>query len=134
MRLLLDTNIFLEVLLSQSRADEAKALLSETERFAMFVSDYSLHSIGTILFRRNMHAVFWGFIEDVLTNAGFAEVSLQPAELGLVVESAVKWRMDFDDAYQVSAAKKFGLAIVSFDTDFDKCDIGRKTPLELLQA
>jgi len=52
MRLLLDTNIFLEVILDQERAKEARALLSKVEGHEFFISDYSLHSIGLLLFRR----------------------------------------------------------------------------------
>ena len=56
MRLLLDTNIFLEVILDQQRSGEARALLSKVEEHELFLSDYSLHSIGLLLFRRGQHA------------------------------------------------------------------------------
>ena len=55
MRLLLDTNIFLEVILEQKRSEEARALLSKVEEHEFFISDYSLHSIGLLLFRRRQH-------------------------------------------------------------------------------
>lgn len=40
MKLLVDTNIFLEVLLEQDRADEARQLLSKTEEHDLFISDF----------------------------------------------------------------------------------------------
>lgn len=46
MRLLIDTNIFLELLLEQERAEEARQLLSKTEEHEFFLSDFSLHSRG----------------------------------------------------------------------------------------
>jgi predicted nucleic acid-binding protein len=53
MRLLIDTNIFLEVLLEQTRSDEAKELLAIIDTHDFFISDFSLHSIGLILLKRN---------------------------------------------------------------------------------
>jgi predicted nucleic acid-binding protein len=45
MRLLLDTNIFLEVILEQERHEEARTLPSKFEEHEFFLSDYSFHSI-----------------------------------------------------------------------------------------
>jgi len=55
MRLLLDTNVFLEIILEQKNASEAKQILLRADMHECFITDYSLHSIGTILFRRNKH-------------------------------------------------------------------------------
>jgi uncharacterized protein len=46
---LIDTNIFLEILLSQKQKDICKEfLVSNIEQ--IYISDFSLHSIGVILF------------------------------------------------------------------------------------
>jgi predicted nucleic acid-binding protein len=37
-----------------------------------------------------------------------------------------------DDAYQYVAAEKYNFALVSFDSDFDHMERGRKTPAEAL--
>jgi predicted nucleic acid-binding protein len=37
-----------------------------------------------------------------------------------------------DDAYQHVAAEKYNLALVSFDSDFDHTERGRKTAAEAL--
>jgi hypothetical protein len=58
MKLLLDTNIFLEIILDQEKAADAKALLGSAGEHDLFVSDYSLHSIGLLLFRRKQHDIF----------------------------------------------------------------------------
>lgn len=55
MRLLIDTNIMLEVILEQAKADEARQLLGMTDEHEFFLSDFSLHSIGLLLFRRKEH-------------------------------------------------------------------------------
>jgi len=45
-----------------------------------------------------------------------------------VIQIALKFGLDFDDAYQCAAADHYGLTIVSFDSDFDRTEKGRKTP------
>jgi predicted nucleic acid-binding protein len=43
MKLLLDTNIFLEIILEQDKTEDAKALLESAGENELFISDYSLH-------------------------------------------------------------------------------------------
>jgi predicted nucleic acid-binding protein len=52
MRLFIDANIFLEIILAQEKAKDAKALLSKIEKHYFFTSDFSLHSIGILFFYR----------------------------------------------------------------------------------
>ena len=40
--------------------------------------------------------------------------------------------LDFDDAYQYAVAERYGLTIISFDSDFDRTERGRKPPGDLL--
>ena len=57
----MDTNVFLELLLEQARsAAEARQLLEKIEANEFFVSDYALHSIGLLLFRRKQSEVYFG--------------------------------------------------------------------------
>jgi len=132
MKLLLDTNIFLEVILDQERANEARTLLSEVEGHEFFISDYSLHSIGLLLFRRGRHEVFRQFLKDMILGVGVAVVALSAQEMESLIEAAQRFGLDFDDAYQYAVAERYGLTIVSFDSDFDQTELGRKTPEDLL--
>ena len=43
-----------------------------------------------------------------------------------------KTKLDFDDGLQYLVAKKYGGSLVSFDDDFDRTDISRLTPREVL--
>ncbi|MBM3179383.1 MAG: hypothetical protein FJZ86_03415 [Chloroflexi bacterium] len=43
-----------------------------------------------------------------------------------------KFGLDLDDAYQYTAAEKYDLTIISFDSDFDNTKRKRKTPGEIL--
>lgn len=131
MRLLIDTNVFLEIILEQQKADEAKTLLSHAADHEFFVSDYSLHSIGLLFFRRKQHDVFQSFLRDLTVNAGVALASLPTSDMQAVIDAAKKYNLDFDDAYQYVAAAKYGLTLVSFDSDFDRTQRGRKAPSEI---
>jgi len=133
MRLLIDTNIFLEVILEQERAQEARELLSRSGEHDMFISDYSLHSIGILLFRRGLHEVFRSFLADIL-EAGIDVISLSLHDMYAIIRAAERFGLDFDDAYQYVTAERYGLTIVSFDSDFDKTDRGRVTPGQLLSS
>jgi predicted nucleic acid-binding protein len=43
-----------------------------------------------------------------------------------------KFGLDFDDAYQYLAAVKYDLTLVSFDSDFDRTERGRRTPADVI--
>ena len=128
MRLLIDTNIFLEILLSQSRADEAKELLRKVDQHEFFISDFALHSIGLLLLRKSKPEVFRQFLSDMIVNAGVIQLSLSPSEMDEVIGAANTFNLDFDDAYQYAVAERYNLAIVSFDGDFERTARGRKLP------
>jgi uncharacterized protein len=128
LRLLIDTNVFLELLLSQARAEEARALLERPEAHDFFLSDYTPHSIGLLLLRRKQGEVFRQFIADMFVDSRLAMVSLAAGQLDAVIDAADSFNLDFDDAYQYTVAMAYRLTIVSFDADFDRTPQGRKTP------
>ncbi len=132
MRLLIDTNIFLEVLLEQARSAEAQVLLAAVEDHEFFVSDFSLHSIGLLLFRRSQFSTFRDFLDDAILGTDAVSVTLTAREMNAVVQSAQDFRLDFDDAYQYALAEKHDLTLISFDKDFDRTSRGRKTPAEIV--
>ncbi|GIV77144.1 MAG: PIN domain nuclease [Litorilinea sp.] len=128
MRLLIDTNIFLEVLLEQDRAEEARQLLTRNQEHEFFISDFSLHSIGLLLFRRRQQDVFRRFLADMLFNAGVGVVALPATEMETVIRASQQFNLDFDDAYQYAVAEYYELTIVSLDADFDRTGRGRRMP------
>ena len=62
---LIDTNIFLEILLNQEKSKLCKSFLDKSVGY-MNISDFTLHSIGVILFKLNEDQAFLKFIADVL--------------------------------------------------------------------
>ena len=125
---LIDTNVFLELMLEQQKAKSAREFFQRVDSTETCVSDFSLHSMGVILFRLKKREVFSQFLDDMVLNGGVQILRLELEDASRLVQAAELYDLDFDDAYQYVAADKFGLQIVSFDSDFDRTDKGRKTP------
>ena len=130
---LLDTNIFLELLLDQERADDVEKLLQSVPRKRFHISEFSLYSMGIVLFRRKLFDVFVRFVEDLIITGGICLLRLSAEDAKGLAEVAQRFGLDFDDAYQYVVAERYGLTIVSFDGDFDRTERGRKTPEDLLE-
>jgi uncharacterized protein len=128
---LVDTNIWLERLLEQTRSEEVGRFLERIPGDQLYLTDFTPHSIGIILTRLDQSATFSDFVEDVLINGSVHLVGLQPADMSLVTEAAKKYKLDFDDAYQYASADKFGLILVSFDSDFDRTPRRKQSPSEI---
>lgn len=129
---LADTNIFLEALLEQKRSDEVEEFLQSVDLDTIFITDFSLHSIGIVLFNRGKYASFTSFLEDIIVG-GIHILSLSLEDLKTLNLLVQKFNLDFDDAYQYAVAEKYNLQIVSFDRDFDQTDMERKEPTEVIE-
>jgi len=131
---LVDTNVWLELLLDQERAGEVRRFLEELDANRLAISDFSLHSIGLVPCRLGKDAVFMEFSSDLLAEGGVLLVRLDPGDLEAVLDVRRQFSLDFDDAYQYVAAMSHGYMLVSFDKHFDRTQRGRKTPLAALEA
>ena len=129
---LADTNIFLEILLNQDKAAEARAFLQSIDLGTIFMTDFSLHSIGIALFQQEEYALFISFLEDTVVD-GVGVLSLDPEDHKTLDQIAQQFNLDFDDAYQYAVAEKHNLQLISFDGDFDQTARGRKEPTEILK-
>ena len=132
MKFLIDTNIVLELILEQQQALVAKELLSFHTTSRLFITDFSVHSIGILLFRHKLYNAFEEFLKDIIFSDYVRTIKLETYKLLTVKAVAKKYHLDFDDAYQYVAAETYDLIIVSFDSDFDRTDRGRQTPAEVL--
>jgi predicted nucleic acid-binding protein len=129
---LLDTNIFLELLLEQVNSDSVRALLTSKSPEELSISDLAFHSIGIILYQKNAAHLFSDFIRDLFGDGGIAIISLGSEDMERLEHVSTTFNLDFDDAYQYVIAEKFGLVLVSFDTDFDRTDTKRIIPADIL--
>jgi uncharacterized protein len=115
MNYLVDTNIFLEILLNQAHRKKCEAFL-QGENGAAWISDFTLHSIGVLLFRQKRTELFEKFAADTL--ARLTILSLSDTGYSKLGEVNKRNALDFDDAYQFSVALENKLAIATQDKDF----------------
>jgi len=130
--LLVDANVWLELLLDQEQAGQVRDFLRAVPLGELAITDFALHSVGIILARNKRDDLFVRFLSDLLVDTGVRYVSLDFADLMTVTKTRERLPLDFDDAYQYVAAEKHDLTLVSFDADFDRTDRGRKTPADVL--
>ncbi len=117
MNYLVDTNIFLEILLNQAGRKRCEAFL-QGEKGAAWISDFTLHSIGVLLFRQKRSDLFQQFVADVLPP--FTILSLSETGYAQLAEVNFQQGLDFDDAYQFLVADENNLAIATQDKDFQR--------------
>lgn len=80
------------------------------------ITDFSLHSIGVILFRQSKEATFSKFVKDTLPKVNL--ITLPKTLYAEVLKSKHQWNLDFDDAYQHSVCKHYGYELITMDQDF----------------
>lgn len=132
MKLLLDTNIFIEAIFNQERAAEARALLASKDH-DLFISLFSLYSVGVLLLRRQRASQWPRFLKEIVLSGRVEILVLSVAQLASVADVAQQLALDFDDAYQYVMAEVRDLVLVSFDHDFDKTPRGRQSPQAINQ-
>jgi predicted nucleic acid-binding protein len=106
--ILVDTNVFLEVLLGRSRAGDCRELLDRLASGDIegVVTHFSVHSIEAIIGKHGREV--GSFLRTVDQTPGLYvyETSISDeVAASLLTETA---RMDFDDALQYYVAKKVG--------------------------
>jgi len=127
MAFLFDTNVFLEILLDQEKKEICKTLLNENIG-TIYISDFSLHSIGVILLKQKKGKVFDKFLKDLLPHATI--LSLPNEKYSEVTGIATKYKLDFDDAYQSLIAVEFETGVKTMDKDFTR--ISKVVPVEFI--
>ena len=115
MTFLFDTNIFLEILLDQEKKEECKKQLNENIG-NIYLSDFSLHSIGVILLKKKKLKIFDEFLRDILPHSTI--LTLSKERYSKITSFASKYKMDFDDTYQSLIAIEFEIGLKTMDTDF----------------
>jgi len=85
---LVDTNIWLERLLDQAGSEEVGQFLQRVSNDRLYLSDFTLHSIGIILLKLDEAATFARFVQDVLIDGVVRLVALQPEDMTNVTDAA----------------------------------------------
>ena len=80
------------------------------------ISDFTLHTIGVILFQENKERLLSKFVNDTMSKVSL--MALSPNRFRDIISSGSTHKLDFDDAYQHCLAKLYSLEFVTLDTHF----------------
>jgi predicted nucleic acid-binding protein len=131
--ILLDTNVFLELLLGQTRAPDCEALLTEVSkgRVEAVVTHFTVHAVEAVLGSGEPLLTFLRNLDNSLGLTVFETGEADEISAAMLTK---RKSLDFDDALQYYVAKRLGVeAIVSYDRHFDKLDVPRSEPSHLLR-
>jgi predicted nucleic acid-binding protein len=129
--LLVDTNIFLEILLSQNKKEECEAFLNQLRngKKVGVATDFSIHSIIVIMGSLNKLKELRIFLLSLTAYKGLKIYHTTILDEIKASEIALTQNLDMDDAIQYSTAISLNAeAIVSFDKHFNNLKIPRKEP------
>ncbi|MBI4746452.1 MAG: type II toxin-antitoxin system VapC family toxin [Deltaproteobacteria bacterium] len=132
---LVDTNIFLEILLEQERADECETLVERLREgdLTALVSSFTLHSIEVIMERTGRHDLLLEFLKDVDSAKGLRRFDTTTLDELDALRLGKSVKLDFDDSIQYFICETHNLKIISFDRHFDNKDIMRIEPIDVLE-
>ncbi|MFA6372324.1 MAG: hypothetical protein WCW68_06845 [Methanothrix sp.] len=78
---LLDTNVWLELLLQQERAAEVRRFLQSIDADQLSMTEFALNSIGLITSRLRKEKVFEAFISDIREDSAVRRICLSAFDL-----------------------------------------------------
>lgn len=76
-----DTNIWLELLLDQEKAEEVREFLETVESTFLAITEFSLYSIGIILTKLNKRELYIDFLSDTVVESKVGRICLIIEEL-----------------------------------------------------
>lgn len=116
---LFDTNVFLEILLKQSRASACQhALASLNAERLGWVTSFSLHAIAAILSGARAHTILVDFLHSVRESPYLRCYATTIEEELTIARLLLHLHLDFDDALQYFVARHQKLTLVTLDRDF----------------
>lgn len=130
---LVDTNIFLEILLEQDRSEECEKLLNlvDEAEAVFYVSSFTLHSIEVIMTREGKTEELQDFLDDI-ASLQLKRLDTTTQEEKEAAASMEDHGLDFDDAVQHQACESHGLDIISYDDHFDDTTVTRLEPATVI--
>ncbi|HXW37032.1 MAG TPA: type II toxin-antitoxin system VapC family toxin [Nitrososphaerales archaeon] len=138
-RLLVDANIFLELELSQSKARDCKAMLSQiaSGKLKAMTTDFILDSIAVVMEDKGSPpADIRRFFASLLLYKGLAVHNLDLKGRVTATGEMERYGLGFDDSTSVAVMKLLKLKeIASFDHHFDRVEgIKRVEPKTVTQV
>ena len=129
---LLDTNIFLEILLEQEKSGECEILLKniKNSKVLFYVSSFTLHSIEVAMIHEGKIELLSDFLRFILASK-IIRLDTNTNEELQILNFAKEFELDFDDAFQFYLCRRNNLKIISYDKHFDKLRIDRVEPRDV---
>ena len=134
MSYLIDTNIFLEVMLSRRRKEECRNFLKQVSagKIRGTLTDFSLYSIMLIMASHKRYSEIKKFLLSLTAYKGLFVYNCTLDDKINCIDMVQNERLDVDDSIQYAAALSLNAkAIISFDTHFDGLKIRREEPGEI---
>ena len=131
---LIDTNIILEFLLGQDKADECINLIESFshKKIPIFISRFGLYTIEIIMLINKKQESLAEFLNFLMSYSNIRILSTDANEDKEIIKISDKHKLDFDDALHYYLCTRYNLKLISFDKHFDKTDIVRVEPKDLL--
>ncbi len=106
MMYLLDTNIFLEILLDQKKSDECEILLRSVpvKKEKFYVSSFTLHTIEVKMTRESLDDDLQNFLRSV-DDLGIKRLDTSISEEVKILDCMDEQGLSFDDAVQYYICK-----------------------------
>jgi len=132
--MVVDMDIWLEVLLEQEHAEECAEFLQlvANGEISAYVTDFAVHGIVVILERRGRREQIRDFLATLEGFRGLILLHATLAEQIEIAEFAQQTGLTFDDAYQAFFAQRLNVPVVSFDSDYYGI-VPRVEPSEILR-
>jgi len=135
---LIDTNIFLELQLDQSYADDCETFLREVSqgRKKAFVTDLILDGVLIVMESRGKKPRDLAtFLASISSYRGIGYYWLSMADRLMATRLMNRYHLDYEDATTLQAARRLKVEnIVSFDKDFDPIpSIKRLEPSQVIE-
>ena len=131
MMLLIDTNIFLEVMLGQTRQHDCAEFLTQvrTGGKTAAITNFSVYSIMIVLAKEKKLLELKTFLQSLNAYAGLTIHAPSTNDLLKAAELVTDGKFDIDDGIQYASANSLAAeGIVSLDKHFDNHEIPRIEP------
>jgi len=83
---LIDTNIWLELLLNQEKAEEVRQFNKRIEGHLLAITEISLYSIGVVLSRLKRDDAFLDFLSDTIEDTAVVRIRLGLNDLKKIIQ------------------------------------------------
>jgi hypothetical protein len=122
MKFLIDANIFLEVMLNQQHAQEAKSFLQKSDIHEYFISDFSLHSIALILLQRRAFNLLEHFIANTIRSGSIRVLGVPPDDFTTSIQAIEVLRPCMHCLRAIFCQRRLAFPCASVCTQMNRCD------------